>query len=498
MMPVVRKRSHRQAPWPRDSVRRMVRKRDVFYFRRIFTEPLTGEITLSLGTKSFREAQRLAWTLEDLCAAALCAPEMTLGDLKERLRECIRRHVAGEALASLHSWPAVSVNAPVGQHSAQQLSLIVSGPRVSSMPGLEGHSPRLASELCEPFHSWRIGRGLKAQTCHQDRTTLRLFLEIAGDLPVSTYTRRHISDFIATLRRLPRTYGKSTGDKARSVEDLIAVADFNSAPRLSERTLERHCNVIRQFLRFAYDQAEIAKEQLSIAEGFSFKAAMARTQRKQWEDEELIKLFSSPIWSGMKGRDRRSVPGPVIERDAYFWLPLLGIYHGNRLEECAQLLRGDIRQADDIWCMRITDEGEGQQLKNEPSRRVVPIHPILLRMGFIDYVRSVAPAENDPIFPDLPPSGPDKKRGFMFTKRFSWYRQKIGVKKGRDYHSFRHNVTTQLLNNGIPQHLVDQITGHVSAGETVGRYYKGAPIKLLADAIGTIQWPMDFSHLMKP
>lgn len=358
-------------------------------------------------------------------------------------------------------------------------------------------SSKPASELREPFHAWREAQNIKRNTLNQDQATMRLFLEIAGDLPVGDYTRKHINDFLATLRLLPNTYGKSSKDKERTVRELIDAANAKGSDRLTDRTVERHYNVVRRFLQFAYDQSEITKEQLSIAEGFTFKVASARTQRDQWEDDELIKLFSSPVWTGMQSKGRRRVPGSVIERDAYFWLPLLGIYHGNRLEECAQLYAGDIRDEDGIWCMRITDEGEGQQLKNEPSRRMVPIHPVLLGMGFIEYVRSAAPAVDDPVFPDLEPGGADLKRGYGFTKWFSRYRKAIGIKKGRDYHSFRHNVTTQLLNNGVPPHLVDQITGHAGTGETVGRYFKGSPLKQLAAAISSVWWPMDFSHLMK-
>lgn len=564
--------SHDRAKWPRESVRRVVRKRGVFYFRRVIRERWAGEITLSLGTRSYRVAQLIAWALDDLCSAALLEPTMTLDELRSILRHYIQdqleidtqrrinlptqqlayagseegldpeeepikaeweglkewleqarrdlqlrdfasvAHLA-EVLSTKHEIPTelksalhlglleaeVLVAEEVYKRSgARAFSILTNGGLLSA--GILDKTPtsKLASELREPFHTWREAQSIKQQTLNQDRVTMRLFIEIAGDLPVAQYERRHVTVFLTTLRRLPSTYGKSPKDKDRTVRELIEAADAKNSPRLAERTVERHCNVIRQFLQFAYDQSEISKEQLEIAKHPKFKVASARSQRDQWEDDELVKLFCSPVWTGMKSKQRKTVPGSVIERDAYFWLPLLGIYHGNRLEECAQLFGGNIRQVDDVWCMHITDEGEGQQLKNETSRRTVPIHPVLLGMGFIEYVQSVAPAQTDPIFPDLEPGGADMKRGYTFTKWFSRYRSKMGIKNGRDYHSFRHNVTTQLLNNGIPQHHVDLLTGHASAGETVSRYYKGATTKLLVDAIATIWWPMDFSHLMKP
>ncbi|MGB5950119.1 MAG: site-specific integrase [Parvibaculum sp.] len=450
-------------------------------------EPIKAEWK---GLKDWLEHAREDLQLRDFAAVANQA-ELIAG----------QHNIPVELKSALHLGlleAEVMVAEEIYKRSGARAFSILSQPAYAQRSAQTENASKLASELREPFHAWRETLQIQKTTLKQDRVTMRLFLEIAGDLPVANYTRKHIHDFLATLRQLPSTYGKSPKDKDRTVRELIEAADVKGSTRLADRTVERHCNVIRQFLQFAYDQSEIAKEQLSIAEGFTFKVASARSQRDQWEDDELVKLFCSPVWTGMKSKRRKTVRGSVIERDAYFWLPLLGIYHGNRLEECAQLFGGDIRQVDDVWCMRITDEGEGQQLKNEPSRRVVPIHPVLLGMGFIEYVQSVSSAETDPIFPDLKPGGADMKRGYTFTKWFSRYRSKMGIKNGRDYHSFRHNVTTQLLNNGIPQHLVDLLTGHASAGETLSRYYKGATTKLLADAIATLWWPMDFSHLMKP
>jgi hypothetical protein len=103
-----------------------------------------------------------------------------------------------------------------------------------------------------------------------------------------------------------------------------------------------------------------------------------------WSGDELRKLFASPIWTG-SNPFFRSRPGDKIIRDALFWLPLLGLFHGNRLEEFAQLRREDVRQEAGVPYIRISDE-DGRQLKNEQSRRDVPLHPELIRLGFLDYV----------------------------------------------------------------------------------------------------------------
>jgi len=60
-----------------------------------------------------------------------------------------------------------------------------------------------------------------------------------------------------------------------------------------------------------------------------------------------------------------------------FWLPVLGLFTGCRIEELCQLHCSDVIQYDGIWCLDINDEGE-KRLKNKSSKRVVPLHQILV------------------------------------------------------------------------------------------------------------------------
>lgn len=61
---------------------------------------------------------------------------------------------------------------------------------------------------------------------------------------------------------------------------------------------------------------------------------------------------------------------PASIRGCY-WLSLLGLITGARLEELCQLPAGDFIEQGFI---RITDSSESQCLKNSSSRRVLPPH----------------------------------------------------------------------------------------------------------------------------
>ncbi|MEN3033287.1 hypothetical protein, partial [Chromobacterium amazonense] len=68
------------------------------------------------------------------------------------------------------------------------------------------------------------------------------------------------------------------------------------------------------------------------------------------------------------------------------WAALLGLYTGARAGEVGQLFTLDVKEEEGIPCIRFTDEGEDQRLKTDVSNRVVPLHPDLIKLGFLDYV----------------------------------------------------------------------------------------------------------------
>jgi hypothetical protein len=64
------------------------------------------------------------------------------------------------------------------------------------------------------------------------------------------------------------------------------------------------------------------------------------------------------------------------------------------LNEIAQLALDDIQKTDGIWYLNVTDEGDddNKRLKNESSKRRVPVHAALLDTGFIDRVQKLKDA----------------------------------------------------------------------------------------------------------
>ncbi len=305
------------------------------------------------------------------------------------------------------------------------------------------------------------------------------YLEICGDRAIDNYTRVDGDKFRTKLRQLPTVYRKSAKDKLKPLEEIITEAEAKGLPKIGEKTVKRHFWGLSQFFVFLLETGRLPRDAENPGRGFSFNTTgSARDQRDMWEKQELAELFTSPIWTGCHGYFRWQT-GDQIIRDSLFWLPLLGLYHGNRLEEFAQLRRGDVAEAEGVWFLDITDE-DGRQLKNAQSRRRVPLHSELIKIGFLEYVTKTAANAQDQVFPELKPGGKDQKLGYYFSKKFSAYRKSIGVQRtGLDYHSFRHGVTTKLFRADVNEGWIDLLTGHESGGESRRRYLKDIPLPQL-------------------
>ena len=377
------------------------------------------------------------------------------------------------------------------------------------------------SDLVEPYFAIRLTVNSSTnQVIGQDRGTLRRFIEICGDRPAAEYGRADITRFLSTMRCMPAVYGRSPKDKDASIADLIARAERSGGKRLSDKTVKRHKSAIAQFLQFAVDHGHLTvsahtdllgKHRFRTEEG-------ARDQRDVWTPEELKALFGSPIWTGCHPYFRAEAGNEII-RDAKFWLPLLALFQGARLEEFADLYRRDVICDNGIWAVNITPsvadlagaaaEGEKtagkhkRRLKTANAKRTVALHPEIIKIGFIAYVEATAPNPADPLFPDIEPQGKDGKRGPRITRWFGEYRKKLNLfRPGVAMHAFRHGANTRLrdmITDWQQERHLNYMFGHATgAGQGAERYDKGPGLTAAAATLALLRYPeIDLSHLRK-
>lgn len=189
-------------------------------------------------------------------------------------------------------------------------------------------------------------------------------------------------------------------------------------------------------------------------------------------------------------------------RDHRYWVPLIMLFSGARPGEIGQLAIDDLREEHGQWIMHITDDGDGEKsVKNDNSRRILPVHEELLGLGLIDRHSRLKQAGQTRLFPEAKRNS----RGQMmadFSRMFSRYLSGLGIKNGRGYsqYSFRHGAADALRRAGYLDHEFKFLMGHGDTSMT-GRYGM-IPQGLLekrVELINAIAYPgLDIEHLKTP
>lgn len=335
----------------------------------------------------------------------------------------------------------------------------------------------------------------------QKEATLKLLVGILGDIQADSIKREDAMKLHRSLQRVPRHFTKSS--KADLAAVNRALLPEPGPETMGTSTLERHWRTVLAFYRYVNVQDDVRPIDLDRTFGQMRWDPKVREEedRDPWTDSAIEKLFVSPIWTGFephpKKRYWRHEPGHVIVKDEHWWLPLLGLFQGARLEELCQLRGSDVKSDAETEILYL-DFHEGMNLKSKASVRKVPVHSTILRLGLHDLA---AGAGSDLLFPRLVPGGRDQKLSFDYTDDFGKYRKRVGVYVPlMDFHAFRHNFTTQIVEDKTLRSMLiaDELTGHDSkerkeikerGGSITLGYFGGHLMTSLKEAIERVAYP---------
>jgi Site-specific recombinase XerD len=323
-------------------------------------------------------------------------------------------------------------------------------PRCKSLP---------LSDLVEVFIETKIRDGVwKEATRRNSPRKLRLFAETLGNNPVDMVSRNDIRDWRDTL------------------DDL----------ELAPNTIRQHFSVIGSLFNWAKQEGKATLD--NPTKGLAPKGD--KQTREAFLPDDLMRLFHSPLYIGHWRADRRERPGNVLVRDHKYWLPLVALHSGMRVEEAAKLTVDDLRDIDGIWCFHIEDA------KTPAGNRDIPVHPRLIKLGLLDHRERVISIKSKQLWTELK-KGSEGRYSHAFVQWWSQFRKLIGL--GRDglvFHSFRHTFISTLLNAGVPQSTIQQLAGHSASDVTVGVY--GGKLLTAQDKLSAIQsitFGVDLNHL---
>lgn len=365
-------------------------------------------------------------------------------------------------------------------------------PIVDAEPSSGGETIRTALE------GWKKSKDPSAYSLREFTYAVNRFTELHGDMPVQTITRRTVREFREALQQLPL---RRVGSLRRAaLPELVEWSRKHpETQKVSPATVNKLLGGVQAVAVWARDNGLIPDD-VPWADPFSnMRLEEAEPGREPWEPSELRVLFSSPVFS--EGIRPKAGGG-----EAAFWLPMLGIFTGARLGELAPLTAADVvaDEATGILAISIIEDADmGKHLKTRGSRRVVPVHAELVRLGFIDFVEEARRERGGDarLFPQLSP-GPRGGFGEAWSKWFGRYIRSLKItNKDRVFHSFRHGFKDALRAARVGEDINDALTGH-AGGNSVARGYGAKDmmrrfgLPALADAVNKVAYPgLDLSQV---
>jgi integrase len=306
-----------------------------------------------------------------------------------------------------------------------------------------------------------------------------LLIRICGDHPITDYGRQHLIYFKQTIQKIPKNLNKDPRFRNRTIAEILRMREIEPLDVLTvNKYLARTCAFFSWCHRNSYIDHNPA-EKLGIR-----SKKHPRDHRDDFTSKELQALLSGDIYQGLRN--------PLPYR---FWLPLLGMYTGARLDELCQLHTEDIRECDGIWCFSFNNEGQ-KKLKNLSSLRTIPIHSKLIEAGFLRFVDVRRKNGSLRLFPELPWKELD---GYQrnASKWFSEYRRRCGISSSKKtFHSFRHTVSNHLKQRGCIAEQVSSLLGHATDSITFDRYGKQYRPEIMRQIVEQIDYGISLEGIL--
>lgn len=363
-------------------------------------------------------------------------------------------------------------------------------------------------ELCDQYFEWEVAEAankkVSQQRIDQIRSRLKLIREIIPEsTSVSTIDYDLCLEFRSTLTQVPINRTKIYS--GIPLQEAIERANAEGRPRLAYETQSGYFGTLNSVLTLAKK-----KELISYVFTEDMTPSKVKTANKKKRDsfsnEQIEKFFQCSYYQECaKGQ---SSPYRNAKQAWRFWLPLLCLLMGMRPKEVCQMYLSDVKKtangtpyahiiATDVENGDISPGGIKKTTKTESSKRKIPIHPELVRIGLLDYVTEAKKANETMFLPGLKVN----KYGNLASYPLKRFREKflpeaLTIGKRQTFYSFRHSFRDALRRIEASPEIL-QALGGWSQGNLVSENYGGEyePEQLLK-YVEKIEYPgLDLSHL---
>jgi integrase len=353
--------------------------------------------------------------------------------------------------------------------------------------------------LRDALEGWKKERERPENVTHEYARAVEMFIQLHGNLAIASIKRSHALAFREALRLVPKI---RKGDmlKAGLPELSQWGREHPQAPKVSVATVNKQLGAVQAIANWGYDKG-LVPDGIPWPDPFrTMRLEEEQSERGSFNVKELQAVFNAPLFTGGE------VPVGA-QGVSGFWLPVLALFTGARQAEIAGLQVSNVEEIEGVRLLYIaTNRRAGKRVKTKASERVVPVHPELVKLGFVDYVTQRARDGADAwLFPSV---APDQRRALSaWSKWFgSYLRKQIKVTNpDRVFHSFRHSFQDALRRATPDAELRDALPGRSSRNKSVSHDY-GAKymidrwgVQKLNEVITNISFPgLDLSRVRAP
>ena len=317
---------------------------------------------------------------------------------------------------------------------------------------IESKEIKTISMLKEDFIKYqsRLDNWSKDNTQLADRTFNMLELYF-NDKPIFDIKLNDLMDFRDTMQEIPTKLTTYKEFENKSLDYILENSeDYDN---LTNSTINKYINKANQFLKWAYQEDYLHKKDFIIP-----KFPNDTKSRLPYANEEIQAIKE------LVSKDEN------IEIN---FITLVATYQGMRLKEITQLRKEDIITTNNIPCISI-NTNEDKTTKTIKSIRTIPIHPKLIELGFLDFVKS--------------------KENNLFNinnKDFSSYYRKNYknlINPSKTFYSLRHSFIDALKQSDQNIEHIQAFVGHSHNAKTTFGYGSPLNTKLLKGLLEHINY----------
>lgn len=266
-------------------------------------------------------------------------------------------------------------------------------------------------------------------------------------------------------------------DDARRLtkQNLIDWRDARLKTHSAKTVADVYLAAVRTVLSWAVTNNRL---EVNVADQVRQEAPKRKLNREQGFtlDEATAVLKTSRTYEPVERENPANREAPQTTA-AKRWAPILCAFTGARIAEITQLRKQDTRLEGDLAVLRITPDAGTVKAG---GYRDVPLHPQILKLGFLDFVKASA---DGPLFYPTRQGKQAIARARTVAGRVSQWLQKLNVipEGVSPNHGWRHRFKTVGSEEGVSDRVIDAIQGH--AGKTSGDNYGDVTLKARYKAI---------------